>query len=114
MSDSARPGQGWIRWFFLAFLVVQVIVPVIQLSKPRPARFGWQMFSGYPPMAVYSVQVGDSVRDVRVTDYVVVPRGDVVYRDALPGHLCQRIAGATAIFELPIGDTVPRRLPCPR
>jgi hypothetical protein len=51
-----RPDRRfWHISVFLTYLIVQVGVPAILLTGPRPSRFGWQMFAGVRSLDVYSV-----------------------------------------------------------
>ena len=54
----------------LLFMGVQVGFATYQLSKPRPARFGWQMYSGIREALAYGVVRSDgSVDWVQRADY---------------------------------------------
>ena len=41
MSDGPR-----LRWFVAAVILAQIAVPAVALTLDKPARFGFQMYSG--------------------------------------------------------------------
>jgi hypothetical protein len=91
-----RPAQLVI---FLA-LALQIGVPLRQLFRPRPARFGWQMFSVRPPPPIVIVLREGSARDtLHVDDYFAFRRGDLnpSYVEHLAPHLCAVIPDAQGI-----------------
>lgn len=71
----------------LAYLGVQVGLPLLQLAKPRPARFGWQMYSAVRPVDVFIV-------DASGARYAIAPhrldvfRGDLDPLVAITPALC--------------------------
>ena len=80
------------------FLVVQIVVPLIQLGQPRPAHFGWQMFSGYPPFPTYWIVLADgSAREIDVHDHIGVRRLDADYHSVLPDYLRRTYPEAVAV-----------------
>jgi len=84
--------------FVVAFLAVQIGVPLWKLIEPRPARFGWQMFSGLRGLPEFRVVLrhGQSF-DVPLGWHVGAGRSDVDYAGFLPPHLCRSYAGAAEI-----------------
>jgi hypothetical protein len=59
----------------LTFMTVQVVVCLIQLGQPRPARFGWQMYSGLRnPVQYQVVDGGGQPRTIAIREYVAFPR----------------------------------------
>ena len=95
-SDGAR--KSLARIFFVVFLLIQVTVPAVQLFRPRPARFGWQMFSAIqrPPEFRVRLRSGASLT-VDGYRYVGNARGDLDYERFLPPHLCRVVWGAVAV-----------------
>jgi hypothetical protein len=62
---------------FVVVLVVQFAIPLSRLAEPRPARFGWHMYSDVLDSVQYSVDLGaGSVVPVELRDVVINPRGD--------------------------------------
>ncbi len=84
--------------FCAAFLAVQVAVPAWQLSQPRPARFGWQMYSGIKPQPrMFTITEDGGQREVDLRRHVGYQRIDLDYVAFLPPHLCQTIPGVQAV-----------------
>lgn len=80
-------------------LVIQVGVPVATLASPRPARFGWHMYSavrGLPEVAV-RMRTGD-VEPVDVAALLARPRGEIHYADAITRHLCAGRADVASVI----------------
>jgi hypothetical protein len=85
--------------FFVAFLAIQLAVPIVQLvSAPRPARFGWQMYSvrSVPPRFDLLLRDGTS-QPVALESYVTSLRADVPLVRFLPPHLCGIFPQAAAV-----------------
>ena len=105
-----RRGPLWA----IALLVVQVAIPSWQLTRTRPARFGWQMYAGGPPAAEF-VAVGrdGSTARVVVGDYVVRLRDDLDLVRFLPPAICARTE-AVAVRYRDARSQQPVELPCRR
>ena len=96
--------RGWAAsvaamCFFVAFLSIQLTVPIIQLVwSPRPARFGWQMYSvvSAPPRFDLIGRDG-TTSPLDISPYVTSMRGDVPLAQFLPAHLCARFPDAAAV-----------------
>ena len=113
VSPAARQqlGTGWLahagaRWaklaatiFCVVFLAIQLATPVVQLIwAPRPARFGWQMFSvDVPPPSFTAVLDNGTTQPVALEPYVTSLRGDVPLAQFLPAHLCRVLPHVVAI-----------------
>jgi hypothetical protein len=84
---EARRGGPWVRPFVVAYLVIQVGVPLVQLGADRPARFGWQMYSAVHPVDVVVVDHGGRRRtlDAELVDLV---RSDLDPLVAIAPELC--------------------------
>ena len=99
--------------FFALFLVIQTAVPLILLGAPRPARFGWQMFSGRQQRARFSLIMRDGTRQpVNLGLYVAQSRGEVDLEDALPPHLCRVVPELAAVQITAHGSSRTRVHPC--
>jgi hypothetical protein len=84
--------------FFLLFLLVQTLVPAVLLWAPRPARFGWQMFSAKPRVFRYVLVLRDGTsRPVELGRYLAQSRGEVAMDEALPPHLCRVVPGLASV-----------------
>lgn len=71
------------------FLALQVGVPLAALAGPRPARFGWHMYSavrGLPEVAVRLHTGG--VERVDAATLLARPRGEADYADGITRQLC--------------------------
>ena len=81
------------------FMAAQIGVATYQLSKPRPARFGWQMYSGIREALAYGVVSGDgSVEWVQRADYFGnfrIDLDDIV--EPAAELMCSRRPDATAV-----------------
>ena len=76
--------------FFVVFLAAQMVVPLAQLAwSPRPARFGWQMYSVVSAAPRFTLIMRDGAeKPLDITPYVTSLRGDVPLARFLPLHLC--------------------------
>jgi hypothetical protein len=79
------------RWFVVLFLGAQIAVPVVQLTRPRPARFGWQMYAGLSePLAFTTLGADGSVGQVEIAKYLAFHRGDIAVSKLIPPAVCER------------------------
>ena len=100
--------------FFVLFLVIQTAVPLVQLWAPRPARFGWQMFSGRQQTPRFSLVMRDGrSRPANLRLYVAYSRGEVELEKALPPHLCRVVPGVASVQITAPGSNQPRVYKCP-
>jgi hypothetical protein len=85
--------------FFVVFLAVQLLMPLAQLAwSPRPARFGWQMYSVVSVAPSFELIMRDgAARPLDITPYVTSLRGDVPLARFLPPHLCRLFPDAAAV-----------------
>jgi hypothetical protein len=84
--------------FSVLFLMIQTVVPLHRLWAPRPARFGWQMFSGRQQRARFSLILRDGTRQpLNLGLYVAQSRGEVDLEEALPPHLCRVVPDLAAV-----------------
>lgn len=100
---------------FSAFIAFQLVVPLLGLAAPKPARFGWQMYaSAGHTWSAYSLVLPDGSREgVDVHAEIGYGRPDVRFDDHLPGHLCARFPDATALMVHPPESGQAWRHPCP-
>lgn len=76
--------------FVAIFMAVQVTVPLALLASERPARFGWQMYSGARSGATFrAVHHDGSIVPVSIGDYLPHARLDMDLTTLLPKHVCQ-------------------------
>ena len=103
----------WPPWA-IAFLVVQVVIPSWQLTQPRPARFGWQMYAAGARASAFAVVGRDgAVTPVALEDYLIRRRDDLDLRRYLPPVICAR-TGAAAVRYRDAASQAPVDIPCPR
>lgn len=78
-------GSTTVRVVAALFLAVQAAVPVFQLGRERPSRWGWQMFSGPVPVEQLRIEYPDG------TEFVALPRLLAFHRPEIrPGPLLLR------------------------
>jgi hypothetical protein len=98
----------------MAFLVVQILVPSWQLTKPRPARFGWQMYAAGTPASEFSAVGRDgSVTSIALEEYIVRRRDDLDVLRYLPPAICAR-TGAAAVRYRDAAAHASAEIPCRR
>ena len=85
--------------FFIVFLTVQILMPLAQLAwSPRPARFGWQMYSVVSSAPNFELIMRDgAAKPLDIRPYVTSLRGDVPLARFLPPHLCGLFPDAAAV-----------------
>ena len=100
--------------FFVVYLIVQVGLPVYRLWAPRPARFGWQMFSASAfPVRVWLLRRDGSEEPLAPDAYVGNARGDLDYERFVLPHICKMRPDAVSVrFQLP-GPSAAKDYPCP-
>ena len=100
--------------FFVLFLLIQTAVPLVQLGAPRPARFGWQMFSAEQQRPRFSLVMRDGTsRPANLRPYIAHSRGEVDLEKALPGHLCRVVPDLASVQILRPDSKQPRVYRCP-
>lgn len=86
------------RAAFWMILAVQLGIPVVQVAAERPARFGWQMFSGVRAPVLFTVERTDGTVDTVATEsYVIKPRYEADPVPALPRHICRSAPTAEVV-----------------
>lgn len=98
--------------FFLAFLGLQIALPVYKLFTPRPAQFGWQMFSDrYRPARLSVLLRNGETRALDPSVYLETSRGDLRFEGELARHLCRTDPRVAAVRLEPEGGAA-QVLPC--
>jgi hypothetical protein len=106
MTGGFTPEQR--QWTFGNVLAASVVIVVLagqaifcllQLAKPRPARFGWQMYSGYKNPLQYRVVRRDGTSTLVSLDrYVANPRYELDELERIvPPLICAREPDAVAV-----------------
>lgn len=86
-----------------AILAVQLLIPLHQLGQPRPARWGWQMYSTIRPRSTFTVLLADgSAYAVDPRDYVPHIRTEIDLDPLLPAYLCRTVPGIVAVRITPL------------
>lgn len=102
---------------FATILTIQVAIPLVQLRAERPARFGWQMFSGVQPPIEFIVEHTDGTVDtVTAQDYMIKPRQEIDPFPYLPPHICDQVPTAATVAVSGAEDPTRTRAPefrCP-
>ena len=84
--------------FVVLFLSIQIIVPVVKLMSPRPARFGWHMWTVKPPRRQVVLLMRDGTsRPADLRPYLAQGRGELDLDHVLPPHLCRMIPDVAAV-----------------
>jgi hypothetical protein len=84
--------------FCASFLTIQIAVPIVQLTSPRPARFGWHMWTARPRSPQFYIVMNDgTVRQADVSVYLASSRGEMDAGAVLPPHLCRVIPDIAAV-----------------
>jgi len=104
-------GRWWVAAALAAFLAVQVVVPTFGLLGPRPARFGWQMYSiaDAAPRAWAEARDG-SLTSLDLTGRLAVLRADTRDASAIGTALCTGSPYAAVVIQF--GNDPPERVPC--
>lgn len=101
---------------FVAYTVVQVGLPAIQLSAPRPSRFGWHMFAGMGSTEVYAIAGTDgSIERINHSTYFGNWRSDLVIPvPALVARICAHRSEAVEVRVTNFMADQTRGIPCRR
>lgn len=76
--------------FAICFVAIQTIVPTIRLSAPRPAWFGWQMYSGAAEVPTFWLVTDDGTTiEVDLDTVIGKTRYPIDYRANVPPYLCE-------------------------
>ena len=120
-SGSPLTSASWsardrlVAAVIIVYLVLQVGVPTVLLLRPRPQRFGWQMFTNAPVIPTVVVHRSSGRGDtVDVDRYFARRRPELTpgELDLLAPHVC-RVTDDAALVEISVRrDSPPRRYPC--
>jgi hypothetical protein len=92
-------------------MAVQLVVPVVGLLSPRPARFGWQMYSVAEAAPQAWGEAADGSRTpIDLAGRVAVLRADTRDASAIGQALCANHAYSAVIIQF--GDEPAGRVPC--
>lgn len=115
MNPARRLTKSATKICFVLFLSVQLTIATAALFEPRPARWGWQMYSGVKTRAAFTIVRANGDReDVVLTDYLGQPRGDIDLIGRLPGYICKVEPDAVTIEINPPGDEAMTEVRCAR
>lgn len=99
--------------FFITFLALQIAVPLVQLASPRPARFGWHMWTARKESPQFLVVLHDgTTRPADLSAHVGLSRGEMDLSDALPPHLCRVVLEIVAVEIRTPGSDAVKIYPC--
>ena len=86
-----------ISVLIVAFLALQLLVPVMALFGPRPGHFAWHMYSALPQVPrAWTVAADGSEHPVDLGTLFAVQRAEIDYADVLRAGLCDA-TGAAAV-----------------
>jgi hypothetical protein len=98
VQSNWTPRKRAAAVFFAGFLAIQILVPLYMLTRPRPARFGWQMYSGAKaPLSITLIRKNGTEVTIPSDDYFGAYRGDLDVIETLPAYLCQRDSGVVSV-----------------
>ena len=110
---AARARKATAALLVAAFLTLQIGIPLAQLRQPRPARFGWQMFSGVREQPrVWTIRADGSSQPVDLLRYSGNPRGDLDYEKYLVPHLCRHEPSVLTVRLQVTGERGPEERSC--
>jgi len=94
-----------------AVALIMLIIPVVRFNDPKPARFGWHMFSAVVlPPDFFVVDVNGEEEQVFPGSYMPLVRGDLPIAEVFPGHLCEQLDDVVAVILR--SETASERIPC--
>jgi hypothetical protein len=104
-------GRWWVAAALAAFMSVQLVVPVVGLLSPRPARFAWQMYSvaEAAPQA-WGEAANGSRTPIDLVGRLAVLRADTRDVSAIGHALCADHTYAAITIQF--GDEPAERIPC--
>ena len=107
-------GPALVLVFVVLFLSIQIIVPAVKLMSPRPARFGWHMWTVKPPRRHVVLLMRDgTTRPADLRPYLAQGRGELDLDDVLPPHLCRMIPDVAAVHYRSRRTATIQIHPCP-
>jgi hypothetical protein len=100
--------------FFVTFLTIQIVVPVVKLTSPRPARFGWHMWTARKPNPQFVMIMKDgSATPVILSTYLGLSRGELDLLEAMPAHLCRVVPDVASVQIKPLDSEPAKVYSCP-
>ena len=104
-------GQVWVAAVLVAFLAVQLALPVIGLYGARPARFGWQMYSvAQAAPQAWAEGTDGALTRIDLAGRLAVLRADTRDTNAIGRALCA--GGSYAAVVIHFADEPMERVPC--
>jgi hypothetical protein len=103
----ARPDRRTlaVSVVIVAFLLVQIAVPVVALFGPRPGRFAWQMYSALPDVPrAWTVASDGTEQPVDLDALFAVRRAEIDYLTVLRTGLCDATGAHAVRIEASDGD----------
>lgn len=99
----------------VAFLTVQIAIPTMALFGDRPARWGWQMFSGSRTLTEFvMVRKDGTTAEINPTDYLGKGRSELDLSETLPAFICEQEPGATSVRVTDLPSDTTSEIPCER
>ncbi len=87
--STTWPGNPIARVLIVAFLALQIAVPVVAVFGERPQRFAWHMYSALPPVPqAWVVRADGTEEPMELEALFVVPRAEIDYASVLWDRLC--------------------------
>jgi hypothetical protein len=96
----------------VAFLAVQLLVPLVALFGPRPSRFAWQMYSALPRVPhAWTVAADGTEAPIDLGSFFAVQRAEIDYVAVLRAGLCDMVP-APAVKIQADASVEPELIPC--
>ena len=102
------------RVFFVVFLAGQLLIPLTQMPRAKPARFAWQMFSGTRAPIQIKLKTDAGTKEIDAKEMVGNWRGDLSFEKHLPPFLCRRFPESSSILFYYLESDTPTEFPCAR
>ena len=84
----------------VAFLALQLLVPLAALFGPRPARFSWQMYSALPPVPhAWTVAADGTEQPIDLGPLFAVQRAEIDYPAVLRVGLCETVSAPAVMIQ---------------
>lgn len=89
---------SWRDRAVVAVVIALFAVPAwILLIGPTPARYSFQMYSGYGVMSAHWFNRAGRLHEVRLGEHIAASRTEVDWTTFLPEELCRRIPDAVRV-----------------
>ena len=119
-SEEALGSRPWsfrnvlVLVFFVGFLAIQIIVPIVKLTSPRPARFGWHMWTARKRNPQFILVMKDGTTSpVGLSTYLGLSRGELDIREAMSAHLCRVVPEVASVQIKTLDSEPPKVYSCP-